>query len=764
MKKKITELFRKRIHLPLLLSMVAVLPAATALSAPAPNAPQRAQAILEQRCMVCHGCYDAPCQLKLEAQAGLERGASKEVVYDGTRLLSAAMTRLFDDAQTTQEWRDKGFYSVTNAANPADGVMYRMLALKQAHPLPASGPLPSEFDFSLYRDQQCAREDEFDSYAKEFPFSGMPYGFPGLDTKEHQVLTDWLAGGAKVQPLQPLAAATELLLGDWEAFLNGQSKREKLVSRYLYEHLFLATLHLEVNNKPVWFRLVRSSTPPGQPLELIATRRPYDAPPPGPLYYRLQRMDVTPLAKIHMPYRFDRARLARYRELFIDADYQVEALPGYGPDIASNPFRVFEDIPVDSRYRFLLDEAQFSIMNFIKGPVCRGQIALNVIDDRFWVMFVSPDELDAANTAEFLSREASNLRLPNPKTGTAIDILSWRRYAKSHERYQRARSRAIRSMLNQNRTADYDAIWDGGGNNDNAALTIFRHFDTASVVKGFVGEVPKTAWVIDYSLLERIHYLLVAGFDVYGSVSHQLESRLYMDFLRMEGEFNFLMFMPAEQRLAMHDYWYRDAGTGSRDHFLSRSSMGQETSGIKFDTDSPKEEFLTTVRARIYGAQAANYDYRSSASPAMLQSFRALAENQGAHNSFLPQTSFINVVGPQRDEVYSLIRNNGYSNIAQLFKEEERRLPEEDTLTVVRGFLGAYPNYFFLINESQLAGFVEAIAKLQTPADFQALKQHYGVQRNEPFFWRLSDKLHGMYRLQNDLEWGIFDYNRYLGD
>ena len=42
----------------------------------------------------------------------------------------------------------------------------------------------------------------------------------------------------------------------------------------------------------------------------------------------------------------------------------------------------------DSRYRFMLERAQFSIMNFIKGPVCRGQVALNEINDHFWVFFI----------------------------------------------------------------------------------------------------------------------------------------------------------------------------------------------------------------------------------------------------------------------------------------------------------------------------------------------------------------------------------------
>ena len=77
--------------------------------------------------MVCHGCYDAPCQLKLDAWAGLQRGASKDKVYDGTRLLTANLTRLFEDAQTTAEWRTKGFYPVLNESSPEQGVLQRML-------------------------------------------------------------------------------------------------------------------------------------------------------------------------------------------------------------------------------------------------------------------------------------------------------------------------------------------------------------------------------------------------------------------------------------------------------------------------------------------------------------------------------------------------------------------------------------------------------------------------------------------------------------
>ena len=52
--------------------------------APAPGAvsyERQIRPLLERRCVVCHACYDAPCQLKLESWDGIARGASKEPVY-----------------------------------------------------------------------------------------------------------------------------------------------------------------------------------------------------------------------------------------------------------------------------------------------------------------------------------------------------------------------------------------------------------------------------------------------------------------------------------------------------------------------------------------------------------------------------------------------------------------------------------------------------------------------------------------------------------
>ena len=110
--------------------------------------------ILERRCVSCHGCYDASCQLKLSSIEGIQRGASKEKVYDGSRMFGAEPTRLMIDAKTTEQWRDKKFHPVLNEGNNTprenleQSVLYKMLRLKQANPQPRVGMLSNEFDLS----------------------------------------------------------------------------------------------------------------------------------------------------------------------------------------------------------------------------------------------------------------------------------------------------------------------------------------------------------------------------------------------------------------------------------------------------------------------------------------------------------------------------------------------------------------------------------------------------------------------------------------
>src|SRR5690606_29185092 len=166
--------------------------------------------------------------------------------------------------------------------------------------------------------------------------------------------------------------------------------REGLVARWLFEHLFLAHLHFEGGEPGHFFQLVRSRTPSGQPIDPIATRRPNDDPGTR-VFYRLWPIEGVIVHKTHITYPLSDKKLARVRELFFGSDWQVDAVPGYGPQRRANPFETFAAIPPQARYQFMLDNAEYFVRTFIRGPVCRGQIATDVIRDNFWVIFQAPD-------------------------------------------------------------------------------------------------------------------------------------------------------------------------------------------------------------------------------------------------------------------------------------------------------------------------------------------------------------------------------------
>ncbi len=139
-----------------------------------------------------------------------------------------------------------------------------------------------------------------------------------------------------------------------------------------------------------------------------------------------------------------------------------------------------------------------------------------------------------------------------------------------------------------------------------------------------------------------------------------------------------------------------------------------------------------------------------------------LKEVTGRPFSLLPQVAFLDVLHQDGGHsVYTLLHNSAYSNNTQLFQEAERRIPVEDSLTVVKGFIGSYPNVFFQVNDKELDTFVEAIENLQDEADYARLVSSYGVRRTSPWFWRVSDKFHDYYRESDPLRAGLFDLNRY---
>lgn len=737
--------------------------------------------LLDKRCVVCHSCYNSPCQLKLSSYDGVDRGASKKRVYDATRLTTMDPTRLFTDAQSTEQWRQKGFFSVTqNTASSGqnNSFMLQLLDHKMKH-----REVKGEF-FAEDKDLTCAATHiELGGYLHKHPNRGMPFGFPPLTDKEFNIIAGWLTQGGKgptraeQEALQTPAMVDVPEIAKWEAFLNQEDAKHAMTARYLYEHLFLAQIRFQAHD---YYELIRSSTPTGKDIELINTVRPYDDPGTPHFYYRFRKIYSTIVHKTHMVFTLDDQMLTRVQTLFIKPKWlQPPHLVGYEPELAANPFKSFAQIPPRSRYQFLLDNSHYVIMTFIRGPVCKGQVALNVIHDHFWIMFLDPDYDLSVRFPALLTLQEDNLRMPIEKGSdfTLKDYL-WGDYQEKVVKYNHYRQDYY--FTHYYNGLGYKAVWPGDRPDDAPLLTVYRHFDSASVLRGAVGRLPRTMWVIDYPLFERIYYALVAGFDVFGNVGHQLMVRKYMDDLRMEAESNFLEFMPPSERVSIMQSWNQGVELKSLHYYNSVMPAG-----VAFHQQDHKREFIENLVGHYFKTACGisfdkdNYLAAGQSYPPFPSIFKTKQDYiQGFQNAARPGSALVRFftdhnanlayvrirVRPEDDRddvVVSIVINRWHDNVAVLFSEDKNLDAAKDRADFVEGFVGSYPNYFFDVSLADLPEFLRMLARFDAENGDIALLSKFGVNRADADFWQEYDWFQQRFLVEHPIKGGLFDLNRY---
>ncbi len=132
----------------------------------------------------------------------------------------------------------------------------------------------------------------------------------------------------------------------------------------------------------------------------------------------------------------------------------------------------------------------------------------------------------------------------------------------------------------------------------------------------------------------------------------------------------------------------------------------------------------------------------------------------GKPATILPENAMLQVKTRSGNEFFTLLRNTAYASMSAVFDEKKNRLPDEDTLTVLPGFIGAYPNAFFVVDEHKLNDFVEKVSNLETESDYAHVVDLYGIRRTSRDFWTHSDNFLAGYRKLSPITFGILDYNR----
>ena len=198
--------------------LLAVFPA-IAFSPRADGSYESVQELFNARCVLCHSCNNAPCQLKLSSYDGLLRGASKIEAIRPTRLQSIPPTRLGIDARSTAEWHEKGFFPV---AGEESDLITRMIN---------AGTVGSPADHVADSRTCPADAKAAGAFSSSHPEKLMPYGLPPLSEREREVLSSWVRQGKKpplTKARENLAPRLALAKGEWEEFLNRQDLEHQI--------------------------------------------------------------------------------------------------------------------------------------------------------------------------------------------------------------------------------------------------------------------------------------------------------------------------------------------------------------------------------------------------------------------------------------------------------------------------------------------------------------------------------------------------------
>jgi hypothetical protein len=283
-------------------------------------------------------------------------------------------------------------------------------------------------------------------------------------------------------------------------------------------------------------------------------------------------------------------------------------------------------------------------------------------------------------------------------------------------------------------------------------------------------------WVIDYPLLERIYYALVAGFDVYGTLGHQLAIRLYMDTLRVEGQTYFLDFMPQEVRHDMMQSWYQDVKFKDIHTFL-----GMMSTKIDFKTKDMKQEFIEEiVNNQILPETGITFDAINynpdGGEPPDLTKHNTLEDYLQQLDAALkpPSSLLIHFHGQNtnlaylrikrndgNDFVASMIVNRWHNNVTHLFGEGKALDPKKDSVDFVPGFVGSYPNYFFVVEEDDFLQFLNQVANYHDTKQDKINLKEYAINRAEKDFWEHYDWFQKRFNKSQPVHSGLFDLNRY---
>ncbi len=787
------------------------------------------QPILGRRCTVCHGCENSPCSLKLVSYKGLERGGTQVQSRTDLAVKGFEALRLKDGPLqgSDQAWKDawqkdrpedQRFNPVApdasqGGANATDSLLYKFIL--QGNQVNKPG-----FDRTSVRKleqdrydggtNQCvANASEYTQWRLQNPGGGMPFGCPGLKrlsdggyaAGEFDIMEAWILKGAQGPSAAAVANhATPKKMSTverWEAYLNQPNNKQRLVSRFLYEHLFRA--HIAFKDVPgEFYMMVRAANPPGDyPVREFVTNAPNDPPfesqPNIQFYYRLDKITDLVALKDHIVWEADDQKLARLRHLFENEApaWKVDKLPGYE---SKNPFIYFQQIPPSIRYKYLLDNSKNVLENLVRSPVCNGSKATSAMDDYVWAWFIKPEADPTAQDTGAAAFSPAQWDLVND--GYRVDasylkgvnalVKTNDKYLTELEKRQRlVRPEGLRVDDVWNGECLFDASTQRDDRNPNAWISALRHETNASVLYGGEGGQPISVYLFNFTNLERAYYSLSFNYREWGSLQHKLLT--FRDFMhvRIEAEDRFLSLFPPDTRTMIRDDWSSGAVGQTGMVLFADRSMGN-TDGItgirpgdptlKATGKSAREAFLGAldqIVARRFAAwptgpmamnaktKPTKFAAKDTTREDVETVMSLVTQRSGFYNSRVPSVSYIRIV-PQ-GWIYTMVAHRRYAahNFVTDTLWARKGQGAYDYTSIYPGIVGDYPNIFFDVPLNRAREFFWGMAKVKDNGEWLTLRNRFMVHKNEDAFWFTVDWFHAWMAKNMPIIGGIMDVREY---
>ena len=190
---------------------------------------------------------------------------------------------------------------------------------------------------------------------------------------------------------------------------------------------------------------------------------------------------------------------------------------------------------------------------------------------------------------------------------------------------------------------------------------------------------------------------------MYGNFGHQLITRMFMDFLRLEGESNFLTLLPKDVRHIEHSSWYKNQSAQLSDYLQRNIAPFDQPTSVVYKTADPKRELLNMIKDKLAPVLDSRFDIVETGfgrkNEALLNQVNLI---KGVGLRHVPQLVMIMIEGENGEEqLFTMIHNNAHSNISSLFNEEGNRDYANDDLTLVRGVVGSYPAAYLSLTEER---------------------------------------------------------------